>query len=228
LLEEELTPAELQQFLRQRMPEYMVPSAFVMLDKLPLTRHGKVDRLSLPAPEDLERQKSDLAKPRTPVEEITAAIWTEVLGIGEVSIHDTFFDLGGHSLLATQVISRVRAAFNIDIPLRTFFEEPTIAGLASNIEIALQNRSGLEIPPIRSVPRSEELPLSFAQQRLWFLNQWEPSSPFYNSPSILRLTGRLELPVLHRTLLEVVRRHEILRTSFPSVGGRPRQRIFQN
>jgi len=227
LVEEELTPAALQEFLRKRMPEYMVPPAFVMLDKLPLTRHGKVDRLSLPAPEDLERQKNDLAKPRTPVEEITAAIWTEVLGVGEVSIHDVFFELGGHSLLATQVISRVRAAFNIEIPLRAFFEEPTIAGLASHIETALQNSSGLQIPPIRSVPRSEELPLSFSQQRLWFLNQWEPSSPFYNNPSMLRLSGRLEVPVLHRTLLEVVRRHETLRTSFPSVGGRPRQRIAE-
>jgi len=227
LVEEELSSAELQQFLRKRMPEYMVPSAFVMLDKLPLTRHGKVDRLSLPAPEDLERQKSDLAKPRTPVEEITAAIWTEVLGVEEVSIHDIFFELGGHSLLATQVISRVRAAFNIEIPLRTFFEEPTIAGLAANVETALQNKSGLQVPPIRSVPRGEDLPLSFAQQRLWFLNQWEPSSPFYNSPSVLRLSGRLQLSVLHRTLLELVRRHEILRTSFPSVGGRPRQRITE-
>ena len=141
LVEEELTPAELQEFLRKRMPEYMVPPAFVMLDKLPLSRHGKVDRLSLPAPEDLERQKSDLAKPRTPIEEITAAIWTEVLGVGEVSIHDIFFELGGHSLLATQVISRVRAAFNIEILLRTFFEEPTIAGLAAHIETALQDKS---------------------------------------------------------------------------------------
>jgi amino acid adenylation domain-containing protein/FkbM family methyltransferase len=227
LLVEELTTGELQEFLRKRMPEYMVPSAFMMLDKLPLTRHGKVDRLSLPAPEDLERQKSDLAKPRTPVEEITAAIWTEVLGVEYVSIDDSFFELGGHSLLATQVMSRVRAAFNIEIPLRVFFEEPTIAGLAANIETALQNRSGVQAPPIRPVSRGEDLPLSFAQQRLWFLNQWEPSSPFYNSPSVLRLSGRLELPVLHRTLVELVRRHEILRTSFPSVGGRPRQRIAE-
>jgi acyl carrier protein len=148
-----------------------------------------------------------------------------VLGIAKVSIHDNFFDLGGHSLLATQVMSRVRAAFNIEITLPSFFKEPTIAGLAANVEAALQDKSESQIPPIRPVARSGELPLSFAQQRLWFLDQWEPSSPFYNSPSVLRLSGRLELPVLQRTLFEVVRRHEVLRTSFPSVEGQPRQRI---
>ena len=156
-----------------------------------------------------------------------AGIWSTVLGIEKVSIHDTFFDLGGHSLLATQLISRVRAAFNIEIPLPTFFKEPTIAGLAANVEAALQDKSESQVPLIRSVSRSGELPLSFAQQRLWFLDQWEPSSPFYNSPSVLRLSGRLELKVLQRTLFEVVRRHEVLRTSFPSVDGQPRQRIVE-
>jgi hypothetical protein len=126
------------------------------------------------------------------------------------------------------VLSRVRAAFNIEIRLPAFFEQPTIAGLAANVEAALRDKSESQLPAIKPVARSGELPLSFAQQRLWFLDQWEPSSPFYNSPSAVRLSGRLELPVLQRTLFEVVRRHEVLRTSFPSVNGQPRQRIVES
>jgi acyl carrier protein len=218
----------LRQGLLRRLPEYMIPVSFVQLEELPLTANGKLDRRALPDP-DHERPALETMRvgPRTAVEEILAAIWSTVLGIEKVSIHDTFFDLGGHSLLATQVISRVRAAFNIEIPLSTFFEEPTIAGLAANVEAAIQDKSESQVPPIRPVPRGGELPLSFAQQRLWFLAQWEPSSPFYNSPSVLRLSGGLELRVLQQTLFEVVRRHEVLRTSFPSVDGQPRQRIVE-
>ncbi|HKP83856.1 MAG TPA: condensation domain-containing protein, partial [Pyrinomonadaceae bacterium] len=223
-----LDTVELRRALKERLPEHMVPSLFVLMDELPLTANGKIDRRALPEPNGMKTSADrEYIAPRTPVEEMLAGIWSTVLGTAKVSIHDTFFDLGGHSLLATQAISRVRAAFNIDIPLPTFFKEPTIAGLAANVEAALRDKSESQIPPIRPVSRSGELPLSFAQQRLWFLDQWEPSSPFYNSPSALRLSGQVNLDVLQRTLFEVVRRHEVLRTSFPSVDGQPRQRIVE-
>jgi acyl carrier protein len=223
-----LDTVELRRMLKRRLPEHMVPSLFVLLQELPLTANGKIDRRALPEPNGMKTStESGYIAPRTPVEEMLAGIWSTVLGISQVSINDAFFDLGGHSLLATQVISRVRSAFNIEIPLPVFFKEPTIAGLAANVEAALQDKSESQIPTIRPVPRSDELPLSFSQQRLWFLDQWEPASPFYNSPSVLRLSGRLELAVLQRTLFEVVRRHEVLRTYFPSVAGQPRQRIVE-
>jgi len=224
--EAELTYNELQQFLRKRIPEYMVPAAWVMLDKLPLTRHGKIDRQALPAPEDVPtRSQAELAKPGTPAEEMVVAVWAEVLGVNEIGINDNFFELGGHSLMATQVVSRLREAFGIELPLRTFFREPTAAGLAANIDAALRSDMGVSAPPLLPAAREGELPLSFAQQRLWFLHQWEPTSPFYNSPIALRLEGRLEVPVLRRTLHEIVGRHEALRTTFVNLEGAPAQRI---
>ena len=140
-----------------------------------LTPNGKVDRKALPAPDQIrpELQESFVA-PRTPIEEIIAEVWAEVLKLGKVGIHDNFFDLGGHSLLATQMISRVRDAFQMDMPLRTLFEMPTVAGLAERIEEIHQKKQGLQILPLLPVSRDKDLPLSFAQQRLWFLDQLEP------------------------------------------------------
>ncbi|HKP83852.1 MAG TPA: amino acid adenylation domain-containing protein, partial [Pyrinomonadaceae bacterium] len=221
---------ELRRYLREQLPEYMMPSTVVMLDKLPLTPHGKVDRKALPAPESTSGTSSEQSDvlPRTPHEELVANVWESVLKVKAIGRDDNFFELGGHSLLATQVMSRMREVFQIDLPLRTLFEEPTVAAFAAGVGEALKLKSQpTPTPPIRPVSRSGELPLSFAQQRLWFLDQWEPSSPFYNSPSALRLSGQVDLAVLQRTLFEVVRRHEVLRTAFPTVDGQPRQRIVE-
>ena len=149
----------------------------------------------------------------------------EVLGRETVGVHDNFFELGGHSLLATQVISRVRDAFGQEVALRSLFEQPTVAGLAREIEAGRGLGAELQAPPLARVERAERLPLSFAQQRLWFLDQLEPGSSFYNIPAAVRLRGVLNVAALERTLSEVVRRHEVLRTHFIAIDGEPVQVI---
>jgi amino acid adenylation domain-containing protein len=212
--------------LREHLPEYMVPSAFVMLGELPLTPNGKVDRKALPAPEQPRAEaQSAFAAALKPSEEMLAGIWREVLKVEGVGLDDNFFELGGHSLLATQVMSRVRDAFGVEFPLHALFEGPTVRALAASIESAVKDGLGLAVPPIRRAPRDRELPLSFAQQRLWFLDQLEPGSPFYNSPATLRLKGRLDVGALRRSLAEIVRRHEVLRTTFTTRKGQPAQVI---
>src|SRR3970282_241897 len=155
----------------------MIPSPFVFLDALPLTPNGKIDRESLPAP---DRHRDGLEQtyvaPRSPTEEILAGIWAEVLKVERVGIHDNFFDLGGDSLLATQVISRLRVTLQMELPLRFLFEYPTVAGLADRIEETRRQERGLQSCPVQSVSRTKDLPLSFSQQRLWFLDQYEPES----------------------------------------------------
>ena len=219
------TSHELRAFLERRLPAYMIPSAFVTLDALPLTPNGKVDRRALPAP---ERAGQDAAAgfvaPKSPLEELVAGIWAEVLGLERVGRHDNFFGLGGHSLLATRVVSRLRSACKVDIPLRSLFETPTVAGLARGIVAARPDAASLDTP-IEARGRGEDAPLSFAQQRLWFLDQLEPGSPLYNVPAAVRLRGTLDIEALKRSLNEVVRRHEVLRTTFPTENGRPRQVI---
>ena len=217
---------ELRTFLKRQLPDYMVPSAFVFLDSLPLTPNGKLDRKALLAPDQIrpELQESFVA-PRTPIEEIIAEVWAEVLKLGKVGIHDNFFDLGGHSLLATQIISRVRDAFQMDIPLRTLFEKPTVAGLAERFEEIHQKKQGLQILQLLPVSRDKDLPLSFAQQRLWFLDQLEPGSTVYNVPGTVRIRGQLNVAALDQSLNEIVTRHEVLRTTFSTVGGQPVQII---
>src|SRR6185436_17510181 len=172
---ETLSVAGLREALRQRLPEPMVPTAWVFLAELPLTRNGKVDRRALPAP-DREEGIAFVA-PRTPSEEIVAALYADVLGVERVGAAGHFFELGGHSLLATRVISRLRDAFRVELPLRTLFEEPRVAGLAARVDRELRAGAGLLAPPIAPVPREGGLPLSFAQQRLWFIDQLEPGSP---------------------------------------------------
>jgi acyl carrier protein len=204
----------------------MVPSAFVMLDALPLTPNGKVDRRALPAPDRTRLVSTQtFASPRTPIEEVLAGIWAQVLGCEPVDIHDNFFDLGGHSLLATQVISRVRSAFQVELPLRCLFESPTVAELAESIEAIAKAGQGLQAPPILPVPRDGKLPLSFAQQRLWLLDQLEPNNTAYNMPAALRLVGSLNIAALEQSFNEIVRRHEVLRTTFTEVNGQPVQVI---
>ncbi|MCI0724046.1 MAG: amino acid adenylation domain-containing protein, partial [Acidobacteria bacterium] len=218
---------QLRRFLQQRLPEHMVPSAFVTLDALPLTPSGKIDRRALPTPDHTRPGlEPDFVTPRTPVEQALIDIWSEVLGLDQVGIHDDFFELGGHSLLATQVISRVRDALQLDVPLRRLFETSTVAGLAQIIETAYHTES--QDQPITRASRNEELPLSFAQQRLWFLNQLEPDSPFYNIAASIRLVGPLNVAVLEQSLNEIIRRHEALRTTFPSVDGRLFQVVSEN
>ena len=163
--------------------------------------------------------------PRTPVEELVAQVWREVLHVERVGVTDNFFALGGHSLLATQVISRLRSALTVDVALRSLFEQPTVAGLAQCVEAALRGGENVPLPPLQQARRDEVLPLSFAQQRLWFIEQLEPESATYNMPASLRLTGWLDCDALQRTLSEVVRRHEVLRTTFVNYGGQPRQQI---
>jgi len=199
------TESELRAFLRQRLPQYMLPSAFVMLDALPLTPNGKVDRRALP---DLESNRSNLehcfVAPRTLVEEVLASIWTQVLDLQQVSIFDDFFELGGHSLLATRIISRLRDALKVELPLRALFEAPTVSGMAERVESALRVVQE-PAPPLEAVSRSGQLPLSFAQRRLWFLDQLEPGSPTYNIPQALRINGALDIEVLHRAVAAIAR-----------------------
>ena len=220
----ELNNGELRSWLREKLPEYMVPTAFVTLSELPLTPNGKVDRRALPAPEPLQAGSQRVA-PRTPGEELLVGIWAEVLGVEQPGIEDDFFELGGHSLLATQVISRIRQAFEVELPLRTLFEASTPARLAAVVEAELSEGTALAIPPVKAVERDGALPLSFAQQRLWFLDQLEPGSAAYNIPAAVRLKGLLDVKALERSLKEVVRRHEVLRTTFTVVQGQPVQVI---
>ncbi|HVG06172.1 MAG TPA: amino acid adenylation domain-containing protein [Thermoanaerobaculia bacterium] len=216
----------LRTFLADRLPAYMVPSAFVVLSDLPLSPNGKVDLAALPAPESA-RPMEEKAGPRTPTEEMLAVIWARVLGLATgVGPDDDFFALGGHSLLATQVLSRIRESFKVEPPLRAVFESPSLAALARVVDAALRAGSGPEAPPFTAAPRDGGmLPLSFAQERLWFLNQLGTEAAVYNIPEAYLLQGRLDIAALERSFNEVVRRHESLRTTFPVEGGRVVQSI---
>ena len=217
---------ELKGYLQKKLPAYMVPSTFTLLDEVPLTPNGKVNRKALPAPDPSGfRAENAYAEPRTPVEEQLVGIWEEVLGLERVGIHDDFFELGGHSLLATRVVSRVRKVFQVELPLLSLFEEPTIAGLAERIEEARRGAQGLTTPPLVPAPRDAQLPLSFSQQRMWLLDQLEPDTPTYNISNALRLSGTLEVEALKRSIEEIVSRHEALRTTFTAVDGEPVQVI---
>jgi amino acid adenylation domain-containing protein len=220
----EVAPAALRAWLRERLPEHMVPSTLTVLDGFPLTPNGKIDRGALPAPGG-DADGAAWAAPRTPTEEVLAGIWAEVLGVDRVGAHAGFFDLGGHSLLATRVTSRIREAFGVELPLRALFEAPTVAGLAARVDAAAREGGGVQAPPLVPVPRDGPLPLSYAQQRLWFIDQLEPGSAAYNVPQGMRLRGPLDVGVLRRALGEIVGRHESLRTTFHRVGGRPVQVI---
>jgi amino acid adenylation domain-containing protein len=220
------TTSELRNFLKDTLPDYMVPSAFVVLDALPLTPNGKLDRMALPAP-SLARPELDtnFVAPRNALEEQLVEIWVEVLGVTRVGVHDDFFELGGHSLRATQIVSRVREVFQVELPLLSLFEEPTIAGLAERIEEARRGSQGITAPPLVPASRDAQLPLSFSQQRMWLLDQLEPGSPTYHISHALRLSGTLDTETLKRSLKEIVSRHEALRTTFTAVDGEPVQVI---
>ncbi|WP_224242167.1 non-ribosomal peptide synthetase [Hyalangium gracile] len=221
-----LQPGALKEHVKARLPEYMVPSAFVILDALPLNSNGKVDRRRLPAPTSADLALSEAFEaPRTPTEELVAGIFAQVLHVERVGASDHFFELGGHSLLATQVISRVRRMFQVELPIRALFEAPTVSALAERVEVARRAETMPAVPPLRPVARDQALPLSFAQQRLWFLAQLEPGSASYNIPVAVRISGPLEPARLERSLNTVVQRHEALRTGFIVRDEVPYQRI---
>jgi amino acid adenylation domain-containing protein len=211
----EADPAELRAHLKDRLPDYMVPSAFVALEAFPLTPNGKLDRARLPAPGASSVERTAYAPPRTPAEVAMAEIWSEVLGVQPIGIHDDFFALGGHSLLATRVVSRVRQALGMELPLRHLFEAPTIAELCHRLEGSGPDESA---PAIVPVDRSAPLPLSFAQERLWFVDRLIPGSSAYNMPVVLPVRGA-SIELVERVLTEVVGRHDTLRTTFAAAGG---------
>jgi amino acid adenylation domain-containing protein len=219
------TAADLRRFLEERVPAHMVPTGFMMLRALPLTRNGKVDRKALPTPERTSDDSAGFVPPRNSIEAVLAEIWCLILGRDRVGAHDNFFDLGGHSLLATQVVSRIRDDLRVEVSLRRFFEEPTVAGLAE----AIAMRDPTMLPPSAG-PRStvavdRDWPLSFAQERLWFFDHLEPGNPLYNFPAAFRLTGVLDVEVLKQSLFRIIGRHEILRTNFRTANGTAAQVI---
>nr|MDZ8289082.1 amino acid adenylation domain-containing protein [Nostoc sp. ChiSLP01] len=222
------TIGELRQFLKAKLPDYMIPSAFVILEALPLTPSGKVDRRALKAPDLLSEIADQFVAPRNPIEEKLALIWSQVLRLEKVGIHDNFFDLGGHSLLATQVISRLPESFGIALPLRSLFASPTVASLSDAIASELQTGSGLKLPAIAPVSSKKDIPLSWAQERLWFLHQLEGESGAYTMPFAMRLVGNLNIKALERAIGAMVQRHEVLRTRFEIKNDRPVQVIDSN
>lgn len=218
-----VTGTQLRSKLQQKLPDYMIPSAFVLLDELPRTPSGKVDRAALPEPE--QSQSENFVAPRNPTEELVAGIWRQVLNLPQVGAEDNFFILGGHSLLATQVTARLRDQLSVEIPLRVFFESPTVAGIAAYLDTRRRGGQAIEFPAIEPVSRDQLLPLSFSQERLWFIAQLDPGNTAYHVPRAIRITGELDVDLVRETFTEIIRRHEILRTSFPTVDGRPVQVI---
>ena len=206
--------------LGKSLPEYMVPAAIVLLDALPLTPNGKLDRKALPAPDF--GAATSWRTPRTPQEEILCSLFAETLGVGRIGLDDNFFELGGHSLLAARLISRIRTAFDLELSIRSLFEAPTVAGLVQRFNEAQAAR-----PALQAVERPAEIPLSFAQRRLWFLERLEGPGPTYNIPLALRLSGPLDCAALEAALADLVERHESLRTVFPETLGIPRQHILE-
>jgi amino acid adenylation domain-containing protein len=223
---QEVTVAGLRSFLQEKLPAYMIPSQFLLVDAMPLTPNGKLDRLALPAPQQwhVEAEEGQQGA-RTGIEEVLVKLWSKVLGCAQVGIHDTFFELGGHSLLATQLLARVRAMLGVELPVRAVFETPTVAAFARRVEQALRKGEGIQMPPLVATASPEVLPLSFAQQRLWFLDQLEPGSPAYLIPGALCVDGEIKVQALERSFQELIHRHESLRTTFEERDGQPVQVI---
>ncbi len=208
--------AELKASLKAELPEYMVPAHLLFLAQLPLTPNGKVDRKALPAPDASQLQSTYIA-PQTATQHSVAEIWQAVLKLDRVGLSDNFFELGGHSLLVTQVVSRVRQALNVQVPLRTLFEHSTLEDFVAALGVDQAHQE----PPIVALPRLQPLALSYAQERQWFLWQLQPTSTAYHVPAALRLRGELDLPALQRSFDALIERHESLRTCFVERRGRP-------
>ncbi|MFO0958315.1 MAG: amino acid adenylation domain-containing protein [Isosphaeraceae bacterium] len=222
--------AEIRQALKADLPEYMVPSAFVAIDALPLTPNGKVDRNALPSSDGAltAQAAGEYVAPRGPIETELAGLWGQLLRRDQVGAHDDFFELGGHSLFAAQALSRLRDSYGIEVSLRDFLESPTVAALARQIEEAQGAPASPSLPPLRPVPRSGDLPLSYAQQAMWFLDQLTPGLPTFNITAAARIRGPLDLDALGRAFAALVDRHEVLRTAFVARDGRPVQVIRES
>ncbi|MBA2283896.1 MAG: amino acid adenylation domain-containing protein [Ktedonobacteraceae bacterium] len=218
--------SHLRTYLADRLPSYMIPAAFVVLKAFPLTANGKIDRRLLPPPMwEHNEAGTPPSAPRTQLEEILVDIWSQVLGVSRVGIQDDFFELGGHSLLATRAISQIRETLNVVLSFRTFFEHRSVAELAAYIEQHFSPSRSSALSPMRGGTYDEISLLSFAQQRLWFLDQLEPNNPFYTIAVAIHLEGPLQVRILERSFSEIIRRHEVLRTAFAAPQGKPVQVI---
>ena len=223
------TTSELRKYLSQVLADYMIPSAFIRLDVLPVTLNGKIDRRALPDP---DRRRPDLdnpfVAPRTHVEKTVARIVSECTGIEPVGIYDSFFDLGGDSLTLARLVSRVNVAFERDVPVQYLYESATVAGIARWLEAAASSSQFICESSLSPIASESPRELSYSQQRLWFLDQLHPRDPLYNLLTAFQITGRLNIGALERTLNEVVARHEVLRTVFDSVDGRSGLKLLPN
>ncbi|HXQ74652.1 MAG TPA: condensation domain-containing protein, partial [Pyrinomonadaceae bacterium] len=218
-------PEVLRPYLADKLPPTMLPSAFIELDQLPRTLNGKIDRKALPSLESIKAQQESANGKLTPIEEIVATIWCEVLRLPTIARNGNFFNLGGHSLLVTQVLARVREYLKVEVPVRSVFEAPTLEGFARVIQEQLSAGRQSELAAIERVPREGELPLSFSQQRMWFFEQISEGVGAFNIALGVRLTGSLNISTLDQTVSEIIRRHEGLRTVFPAVNAEPVQII---
>ncbi|ELB87966.1 non-ribosomal peptide synthetase, partial [Rhodococcus wratislaviensis IFP 2016] len=219
---EDVDRVEVANFVGRTLPAYMVPASVTLLDALPLTPAGKLDRAALPEP-IFAAAATTFEAPRNPMEVIVAGIFADILALPEIGIHDSFFDLGGNSLLATQVVSRINAALDVHVGVREVFESPTVAALAARITETTTH--GVRRPALTARPRPEHIPLSLAQQRMWFINQFDTASPAYNLPVALRLSGEVDLRAMQIAIADLVGRHEALRTVYPDSADGPHQVI---
>lgn len=225
-------PADLRPYLQEKLPDFMIPSFYIFLDEMPLSGSGKINRKALPDPKTLAVSvpAAAMVLPRTHTEEILVGIWSRILNLPTVSVTANFFEVGGHSLLATRVMSRIREVFQVELPIRILFESATLAELAEHIDQALRGEMEDQAEgqdEFSIIPRTGSIPLSYAQKRLWFLDQLEPGNPFYNLPAAVQLKGELDVEALRKSLEAIVHRHESLRTNFDTVDGMPVQVIRQ-
>jgi amino acid adenylation domain-containing protein len=221
----EVAPMRLRTILGEKLPGYLVPSVFVGVEALPRTASGKIDVRALPEPPDEPQPEAagEPAVPRTPVEELVVRTFADVLARSDIGVHDDFFHRGGHSLLATKVIARLRDHFQVDLPLRAVFESPTPAALAALITAAKGPDAAPALPPVRAVPRTGPLPLTFVQERIWLIQRLTPDTTVYNVPRALRIRGVFDASIVERVFADLEVRHEILRTTYPEVDGTPVQ-----
>ena len=220
---------EMRRLLQTKLPEYMIPSTFVFLDALPLTVNGKIDRRALPDP-DSRRPELDtpFVAPRTDLETAVARIFSQSIGIEPVGIEDNFFDLGGDSLTLGRVMTRLTATFEREIPMENLFASPSVAGIARLLEATARSSAPANETAMCSVSSNPPLELSFSQQRLWFLDQLHPGDPAYNLLAAFQIAGNLNISALEQSLNEIIARHEVLRTVFESVDGKPSLKVLAN